>query len=822
MCLNLTSQERKNLLKLEIEIYKSQRSSLWISKLSLVKEKDQFQTLCPDSVSMPTATPVHAHSSTTFEPYSTVIPSTSATSFSSSTGTRGMSVPLSSQLLSRQTRLSSLKPTAAISSSQIMSPSQSASIEVSSVISTSLASSVVFETTAHSTTIRNSEISSSPTNVVGCAPNAVLNGNFKSNDDGWFCDGAYETGSTRTSGVLLKSSEINAKCKQIICLDQNVLYKFEFSVELHQDVGASDYAEVRVQDVGEPRSVTDHAVFRDILKAGLYSKELMLRGTSSGVQLLLFVAKGSTLRITFKDFSLYPASYTSDTACPGNVDLNDKIKRVSICRLNLPCKNCNDPAGGFCQRGVCLCKPTHSGEGCFSRRESSVFFDDFSSGDGHWLKGCKQWGGWAVDVTDPSYSSSIDAFSFSRINGGVVPPNVQVSQWEGERKMTLKIESHGDYYNGYLLGLDEKACSLRSGDNARDFQRVGGAVVSKDYFASGRYEVKMKMQSFLGAVTTMWTFWYGEYYYDGTESERELYARHCRKYCISKQNTPCSCLTADGSTCIDMCPECTGSYPCKQNGFDSDGNLQTFKAYWVRNHEVDIELPTERTYSRDGKTKYGLSYTSGHSFSNARFNTWRGEIMGYEEMNNFMDIGLNSGDSDYHIFRFDWHSGGHSNVTGKFEEARVEFYIDNDLKTAIYNDRKEYYINGLLRTIRYQRLQSWASQEELGVGGTVVHVLYGAPPHPDVNGWPEICKQSLCVLDWDKWTSSETGPVIPTIAGKFWIAVWFPTAWGGYPGFGRTHTVVDWVKITPFLETNDEYVPESYPFAETCNNECPY
>ena len=40
------------------------------------------------------------------------------------------------------------------------------------------------------------------------------------------------------------------------------------------------------------------------------------------------------------------------------------------------------------------------------------------------------------------------------------------------------------------------------------YRHVGGGVVTRDYFASGRYEARMKVAPGLGACSTMWTFWY--------------------------------------------------------------------------------------------------------------------------------------------------------------------------------------------------------------------------------------------------------------------------------------------------------------------------
>ena len=51
---------------------------------------------------------------------------------------------------------------------------------------------------------------------------------------------------------------------------------------------------------------------------------------------------------------------------------------------------------------------------------------------------------------------------------------------------------------------------------------------------------------------------------------------------------------------------------------------------------------------------------------------------------------------------------------------------------------------------------------------------------------------------------------IPTYAGRFWLSAWFPDKWAGDPNFDTTVMIVDWVRITPFYEANDERVAETY------------
>src|SRR5687767_13540120 len=70
-------------------------------------------------------------------------------------------------------------------------------------------------------------------------------------------------------------------------------------------------------------------------------------------------------------------------------------------------------------------------------------------------------------------------------NNGVVPENVRVERDTigGAERNVLVCEAHGDAYDGPVIGEGGRK------------SRVGGVVVSKPYFASGRFEVVMKLGS---------------------------------------------------------------------------------------------------------------------------------------------------------------------------------------------------------------------------------------------------------------------------------------------------------------------------------------
>lgn len=89
-----------------------------------------------------------------------------------------------------------------------------------------------------------------------------------------------------------------------------------------------------------------------------------------------------------------------------------------------------------------------------------------------WLIANKQWGG---------------------DNGGVHPANVKLVGGN------LILEAHGDAYTGSVTN-----------DTGRR-TRVGAAVVTRNYYASGLYEVRAKVPSALGACTAFWPFHYINY-----------------------------------------------------------------------------------------------------------------------------------------------------------------------------------------------------------------------------------------------------------------------------------------------------------------------
>lgn len=106
----------------------------------------------------------------------------------------------------------------------------------------------------------------------------------------------------------------------------------------------------------------------------------------------------------------------------------------------------------------------------------NMFFDDFTGGvdPDKWLIGKQAWG--------------------ANGNGGVVPENVNYTD-DG----ILVLTGNGEYYtSGAVKGVGAR----------RDGTLSGAALISKEVYGAGRYEVKMKVLPRLGACNAFWTFAY--------------------------------------------------------------------------------------------------------------------------------------------------------------------------------------------------------------------------------------------------------------------------------------------------------------------------
>ena len=227
--------------------------------------------------------------------------------------------------------------------------------------------------------------------------------------------------------------------------------------------------------------------------------------------------------------------------------------------------------------------------------ETKPIFDDFSSGtldSRTWLIARTQWGG-------------------ENVNGGVVPDNIHVQSDK------LIIIGHGDHYTGPVKGVQRTATGSVS--PIAHGRRTGACLVTRDCYASGRYEVRMKVPQNLGVCTALGTFHYFE-----VDPQHEEYITH-----------------------------------------KGQGDV------YISNHEIDIELP-----GRPDAKLVGIGYDW------ALCNTWVGERE-RDMTHGATKLPFSVNDGKFHTWRFDWHTGDPEGKTGKVIEPRVDFFLDDELIRTI-------------------------------------------------------------------------------------------------------------------------------------------
>ena len=183
-------------------------------------------------------------------------------------------------------------------------------------------------------------------------------------------------------------------------------------------------------------------------------------------------------------------------------------------------------AGRLVALGALACAAGVFAQAPYIAPTDDMFYDDFSSGivdPAKWYAANKNWGG-------------KDASTGEDYNGGVVPANL------GVRDGVLRCVAHGNLYEGDVAGI------AKNGKPRADGKRVGACAVTREYYASGSYEIRARVAPVAGVCCTMWTFEYEELY----------------------PGDP---------------------------GFQGSGD------YYVVNHEIDIEMP-----GRPGSAHTGIGY----------------------------------------------------------------------------------------------------------------------------------------------------------------------------------------------------------------------
>ena len=190
--------------------------------------------------------------------------------------------------------------------------------------------------------------------------------------------------------------------------------------------------------------------------------------------------------------------------------------------------------------------------------DSDIFYEDFSGGvldSAIWLTAYKNWGG-----TITENGQTVD------YNGGVIPENVNLHDGK------LILTGYGNQYTGDTKGIN------RNGIQRENGQRTGGAIATKEYFASGSYEISAKIAPELGCCSAMWTFEYEEDYSDDnliiTNHEIDIeFPGRDEENQFSLQHVLCTNWTGEGDDEHQSVSVNTGINPI-------DGEFHTYRFDW--------------------------------------------------------------------------------------------------------------------------------------------------------------------------------------------------------------------------------------------------
>ena len=215
-----------------------------------------------------------------------------------------------------------------------------------------------------------------------------------------------------------------------------------------------------------------------------------------------------------------------------------------------------------------------------AEQNSDVFYDDFSGkslDSDKWLVAYKNWGG---KVTENGVKVDY--------NGGVIPQNISV------KNENLILTGNGNLYNGDLKGIN------KDGSERSDGKRTGAAIATKEYFASGSYEVRAKISPEFGACSAIWTFEYEEDWDTGkiTNHEIDIEMPGRPKSAIKNQNF-------QYALCNTWIGENDGEYKTGYTDIgvnQADGNFHKYRFDWHTGDEneearVDFYFDDVLTYT---------------------------------------------------------------------------------------------------------------------------------------------------------------------------------------------------------------------------------
>lgn len=248
-------------------------------------------------------------------------------------------------------------------------------------------------------------------------------------------------------------------------------------------------------------------------------------------------------------------------------------------------------------------------------------------------------------------------------NGGVVPENVSIADGK------VRLAANGDRYSGPVIGHGGRKT------------RVGAAIVTRDYYASGRFKVRAKVPRQEGACTAFWIFHYLEY----QPGDSEYYEEPNR----------------------------------------------------IRNTEIDWEFPTARD---DGSADDSVTFDRARA--NAWGGKLGGEG---GNVSLRPDIGRLVADGQFHDYAFDWHAGGGDitpYITWSIDGVEVARYEGSDYgQDNVPSRAARFWVGIWFPASGYRDLVGWAGNPDFDTTTLEIDSIRITPFHEpndryEAETWP--------------------------------------------------------------------------------------
>jgi len=436
--------------------------------------------------------------------------------------------------------------------------------------------------------------------------------------------------------------------------------------------------------------------------------------------------------------------------------------------------------------------------------EVTAFFDDFNDGFIN-----PQWWYVANGVKSASPENVVTRANCSP----KYPEGVSLPQWynkSGAGCVVIKAQGMKHPENTDNLTASPY---FPSGPHASARYGTGGLLVTKGYYASGRFEVGVKPLGEHGMSNSIWTYaMYSNGVCEGVNSDKS----QGQPYCPNDYHTNPSLF----GCWYNVDPQNPHYMPdfCQGNAYSGVGNLL--------NQEIDIEQP-----SYAWGTAGGDDNCTNVTWTNARLNTYshsdQTSFSNFTVLQKEDGTEINLADGLFHVYRFDWRTTRvkvpGSDSWGSEAQALQKGYIKKDFVGnsvitgfSLDDSSPKYSLLNYQGHVVSQKDSeddgAWYAHKGLSVDFYIDDVLQSSFSRKAWEADPHAPSESFTGRDNTEITNPEIWPFVPWMSQRLWIGLWpatfsFPACHAGdidpSMSFDEGEMLIDYVAITPYHDEGD-------------------